>query len=153
MPEDAPDDATVNESAPTDSEGAKGSEGEGTEEVRHDAAAELKEAVAETEAGSAGSGERTPEQGPPRTTPTLYEAQEATAAATPSEEAGKHVRAQFAEEREKEQESGSGTKGRHRSARELVNEGEAPLAPLPGRAEPADQDAGSPADAEETEES
>ena len=138
-----PDDRTVNESAP-----AEGSdEGpDGADEVRHDAAAEMKQAVADAEESADSRDER---QGPPRTTPTLYEAQRATAAGTPSEEAGKQVRAEFAESREKEQDPDDTRRERHRTAKEIVADGEGPLAPLPGRAEPADQDTGSPADADQ----
>lgn len=144
-----PDDATVNEEAPdsaaearTDQEGKTPAD---ATELRRDAKEDIaRAAAAEPERHEAQQG--------PKATPTQHDANAATAAGTPSREAQEAFRRKLEQEQDAKGESGGGESGERRTAKDMVTEGVAPLAPLPGRAEPADQDTASPADPADAEE-
>ena len=145
MPEATVNDSTPEEEPPTSERGGETEQDapSDAEELREDAKEEIQRA-ADSEP------ERHEAQDGPKATPTQHDAEAVTAAGTPSGEAQEALQEKLeAQQREQqEQQRASDRKDEeaegHRTARELVAEGEAPLAPLPGRAEPAD-DGGSPA--------
>ena len=140
-----PDDATVNESAPEGTTPPTSERGGETEQEAPADAAELREdAKEEIQRAAESEPDRHEAQDGPKATPTQHEAEAVTAEGTPSDEAQEALQQRLDAEHRSSDHNGDRT-GRHRTARELVAEGEAPLAPLPGRAEPADE-GGSPAE-------
>lgn len=148
MPDDGGlDDATANEEAPDSATEARSDQGgeapADASELREDVKEEIARAVdADRERHEAQEG--------PKATPTQREAEAVTAARTPSQQAQEALQDTLRREQQSEQQSSAGTP-RHRTAKQVVAEGEAPLAPLPGRAEPAHKD-GSPAHPDRAEE-
>ncbi len=149
-----PDDATVNESAPEEEPPTSERGGETEQDAPSDAAELREDAKEEIQQAADSEPERHEAQDGPKATPTQHEAEAVTAAGTPSGEAQEALQEKL-EAREEEQQESSDRNDEesegHRTARELVAEGEAPLAPLPGRAEPAD-DGGSPAEPADSDE-
>ena len=143
-----PDDATVNESAPEETAPTTERGGETEQEAPSDAAELREDAKEEIQRAAESEPGRHEAQDGPKATPSQHDAEAATAAGTPSREAQEALQERLQEEAaaksEKDEDDNSSGSGQHRTAREMVAEGEAPLAPLPGRAEPADE-GGSPA--------
>jgi hypothetical protein len=147
-----PDDATVNDSAPEEKPPTSERGGETEQDAPSDAAELREDAKEEIQQAAESEPERHEAQDGPKATPTQHEAEAVTASGTPSGEAQEALQEKLEAQGEEETPDGKDEESEgHRTARELVAEGEAPLAPLPGRAEPAD-DGGSPAEPAESDE-
>lgn len=113
------DDATVNEAAPDDAAGARSESGSTTDQDAHADAAELREDVKDEIKRAADSeSTRHEAQDGPKATPTQREADAATAAGIPSEEAVQALRDRLQAESGGDGEGGQGSA--YRTAREIV---------------------------------